>query len=103
MQEFGTNVDAEVLQNRKRMDQCDVVCLVYDSSDVNSFAYIAGLVEKYKIRHLTLVFISTKNDMDLVAQVFWFDLALFHSARCILSKLETLCAHFYFHQGEYDC
>lgn len=44
MQEFGPNVDAEILQNKKRMDQCDVVCLVYDSADVNSFAYVASLV-----------------------------------------------------------
>ncbi|KAI8904806.1 EF hand associated-domain-containing protein [Gorgonomyces haynaldii] len=70
MQEFGPNLDAEVLQNRKKMDQCDVVCLVYDSSDVNSFAYVAGLIEKYKIRHLPLVFIATKSDMDLVSQRF---------------------------------
>jgi mitochondrial Rho GTPase 1 len=44
MQEFGPNVDAEVLQNRKRMESCDVICLVYDSADVNSFAYVASLL-----------------------------------------------------------
>ena len=43
MQEFGPKGDAEVLSNRKKLEACDVICLVYDSSDVNSFAYIANL------------------------------------------------------------
>lgn len=42
MQEFPPKLDAEVLLKQKT-DACDVLCLVYDSSDVNSFAYVAGL------------------------------------------------------------
>jgi Ras family protein T1 len=43
MQEFGPNLDSEVLQNKKKMELCDLVCMVYDSADANSFAYIANL------------------------------------------------------------
>ncbi|KAI8899737.1 P-loop containing nucleoside triphosphate hydrolase protein [Globomyces pollinis-pini] len=68
MQEFGPNVDAEVLQNKKKMDACDLICLVYDSGDANSFAYVANLREKYKLDHCPVVFIASKSDTDLVAQ-----------------------------------
>jgi hypothetical protein len=44
MQEFGPNYDAEVLQNKKRLEACDVLVFVYDSGDVNSFAYVANLL-----------------------------------------------------------
>jgi Ras family protein T1 len=68
MQEYGPNLDAEVLQNKKRIDACDLICMVYDSADANSFSYVASLVEKYKIGHIPIVYIATKSDLDLVAQ-----------------------------------
>jgi Ras family protein T1 len=68
MQEFGPNLDSEVLQNKKRMDACDLICMVYDSADANSFAYVATLREKFKLDHLPIVYIATKSDLDLVAQ-----------------------------------
>ncbi|RUP48325.1 hypothetical protein BC936DRAFT_144713 [Jimgerdemannia flammicorona] len=43
MQEFGSRNEAEILQNRKRFEACDLLCFVYDSSDVNSFSYIVNL------------------------------------------------------------
>lgn len=43
MEEFGTQYEAEVLQNKKKLDKCDLLCFVFDSSDVNSFAYVANL------------------------------------------------------------
>ena len=43
MQEFSPQVDSEVLQNKKKIDACDVFCFVYDSGDANSFAYVANL------------------------------------------------------------
>jgi mitochondrial Rho GTPase 1 len=43
MQEFGSPYETEVLQNKRRMDACDLVCFVFDSSDPNSFAYVANL------------------------------------------------------------
>jgi hypothetical protein len=43
MQEFGPQFDALVLGNKKRMQECDVACFVYDSGDASSFAYVANL------------------------------------------------------------
>lgn len=43
MEEFGTQYEAEVLQNKKRLDKCDLLCFVFDSSDVNSFSYVVNL------------------------------------------------------------
>jgi Ras family protein T1 len=43
MQEFGPAFDAEVLQNKKKLEACDLICMVYDSTDTNSFAYVANL------------------------------------------------------------
>ncbi|KND04037.1 small GTP-binding protein domain [Spizellomyces punctatus DAOM BR117] len=68
MQEFGPKFDSEVLQNRKRLEACDVLCFLYDSGDVNSFAYVANLRNRYEIDHLPCVFVATKSDTDLVPQ-----------------------------------
>ncbi|KAI9346397.1 P-loop containing nucleoside triphosphate hydrolase protein [Zopfochytrium polystomum] len=68
LQEFGPNYDNEVLQNRKKMDACDAICFVYDSGDVNSFAYVANLRNRFGIRNIPCVFIGTKSDQDLVPQ-----------------------------------
>jgi len=43
MEEFGTQYEAEVLQNKKKLDKCDLLCFVFDSSDVNSFSYVVNL------------------------------------------------------------
>ena len=43
MEEFGTQYEAEILQNKKRLDKCDLLCFVFDSSDVNSFSYVVNL------------------------------------------------------------
>lgn len=43
MQEVGTKNEAEFLSNKKRLDACDLLCFVYDTSDVSSFEYVAEL------------------------------------------------------------
>ena len=43
MEEFGPQHEAEVLQDKKRLDKCDLLCFVFDSSDVNSFSYVVNL------------------------------------------------------------
>ncbi|KAI9207509.1 P-loop containing nucleoside triphosphate hydrolase protein [Polychytrium aggregatum] len=68
MQEFGSKYDSEVLQNRKKLDACDFLCFIYDSSDVNSFAYVAGIRSKFQVDHLPCIFVATKSDCDLVPQ-----------------------------------
>lgn len=43
MQEVEEKQVAEILSNKKRLDQCDLLCFVYDTSDANSFEYVAAL------------------------------------------------------------
>lgn len=43
MEEFGSQYEAEVLSNKKSLDRSDLLCFVFDSSDVNSFAYVVNL------------------------------------------------------------
>ncbi|KAL1922288.1 uncharacterized protein VTP21DRAFT_9827 [Calcarisporiella thermophila] len=68
MQEFGSKYEADVLQSRKKLDLCDLLLFVYDSSDANSFAHIANLRNQYDLDHLPCVFVATKSDLDLVEQ-----------------------------------
>ncbi|KAJ3338174.1 ERMES complex Ca(2+)-binding regulatory GTPase gem1 [Gonapodya sp. JEL0774] len=66
--EYPPRQDAEVLGNSRRLEQADVLVWVYDSSDVNSFAYVAGLRKKYPLDHIPQIFVSTKSDLDTVQQ-----------------------------------
>ncbi|KAI8809973.1 P-loop containing nucleoside triphosphate hydrolase protein [Cladochytrium replicatum] len=68
LQEWGPKLDAEILYNKKRLEACDVLCLVYDSNDPNSFAYLASLRNRFQIDHLPCVFVAAKSDLDLVTQ-----------------------------------
>jgi Ras family protein T1 len=68
MQEFGKNNEAEILKDRQKLDLADVIVFVYDSSDVNSFAYIAGLRTQYNLDEYPIIYVSTKCDSDLVQQ-----------------------------------
>ncbi len=36
-------LDQHVLEDKERMKNFDIVCYVYDTSDANSFSYVAGL------------------------------------------------------------
>ncbi|CAJ0760402.1 11353_t:CDS:10 [Entrophospora sp. SA101] len=43
LQEFGSRYEAEILQNKRKLDNCDLLCFVYDSNDADSFSYIVEL------------------------------------------------------------
>lgn len=68
MEEFGTQYEAEVLQNKKKLDKCDLLCFVFDSSDVNSFSYVVnlrvslgfGVCEDYLIHDIQLTTLLTR-------------------------------------------
>ncbi|KAG2225317.1 hypothetical protein INT45_005561 [Circinella minor] len=68
MEEIGASREAEILSGKQRLEACDLLCFVYDTSDVNSFGYVASLREKYKIDHVPTVFAATKCELDLVTQ-----------------------------------
>ncbi|KAI8093282.1 EF hand associated-domain-containing protein [Halteromyces radiatus] len=68
LEEVGAQREAEILSSKKRLEACDLLCFVYDTSDVNSFEYLANLREKYKLDHVPVVFVATKCELDLVTQ-----------------------------------
>ncbi|KAI7869486.1 EF hand associated-domain-containing protein [Spinellus fusiger] len=68
MQEIGADQEADILSSKKRLDACDLLCFVYNTSDVNSFGYVASLREKYKIEHVPVVFVATQCELDLITQ-----------------------------------
>lgn len=43
MQEVESSQVAEILSSKKKLEQCDLLCFVYDTSDANSFEYIYSL------------------------------------------------------------
>ncbi|CAJ0823011.1 13734_t:CDS:10, partial [Entrophospora sp. SA101] len=64
LQEFGSRYEAEILQNKRKLDNCDLLCFVYDSNDADSFSYIVEL----RVNHFPTVFVATKSDVELVQQ-----------------------------------
>ncbi|ORX62339.1 mitochondrial Rho GTPase [Hesseltinella vesiculosa] len=68
MEEIGADQEAEVLSSKKRLEACDLLCFVYDTSNAQSFDYLASLREKYKLDHVPVVFVATKCELDLVTQ-----------------------------------
>ncbi|KAJ2861921.1 ERMES complex Ca(2+)-binding regulatory GTPase gem1 [Coemansia aciculifera] len=67
MQEFGP-YDTSVLQSRRQLECCDLLVMVYDSSDPNSFAYLTNLRKNYSLDSVPVIFVATKSDLDYVEQ-----------------------------------
>ncbi|KAJ1784120.1 ERMES complex Ca(2+)-binding regulatory GTPase gem1, partial [Coemansia sp. RSA 1938] len=67
MQEFGP-YDTSVLQSRRQLESCDLLVMVYDSSDPASFAYLTDLRRNYSLDSLPTMFVATKSDLDYVEQ-----------------------------------
>ncbi|KAJ2400425.1 ERMES complex Ca(2+)-binding regulatory GTPase gem1 [Coemansia sp. RSA 2559] len=67
MQEFGP-YDTSVLQSRRQLECCDLLVMVYDSSDASSFAYVANLRANYSLDNVPVIFVATKSDLDYVEQ-----------------------------------
>lgn len=68
LQEFGAKQDHEWLEDKAKMEAADVLMLVYDSSDVNSFAYVEMLRRQHDLEMYPCVFVATKSDLDTVHQ-----------------------------------
>ncbi|KAI7831039.1 P-loop containing nucleoside triphosphate hydrolase protein [Kickxella alabastrina] len=60
MQEFGP-YDTSVLQSRRQLEACDLLVMVYDSSDPNSFSYLTNLRKNYSLDNVP-------SDLDYVEQ-----------------------------------
>ncbi|KAK6456179.1 rho-like GTPase [Scheffersomyces xylosifermentans] len=65
LEELGDHESA-ILENQSRLDQCDVICYTYDSSDPESFQYLVELREKYAhmLDEIPSVFVALKADLD---------------------------------------
>lgn len=66
LEELG-ELEPAILANRKRLDQCDVVCYTYDSSDPESFQYLIELRSKYGdlgLNECPSIFVALKADLD---------------------------------------
>lgn len=68
LQEFGGQENA-ILENKDKIKKCDVLCLVYDSSDPESFSYLVDLVNIHEaLQDLPVIFVALKADLDKVQQ-----------------------------------
>lgn len=65
LEELG-ELESAILENKSRLDQCDVICYTYDSSDPDSFQYLIDLRKKYadKLDEIPCVFAALKADLD---------------------------------------
>ncbi|KAI5961179.1 GEM1 [Candida pseudojiufengensis] len=64
LEELG-ELEPAILENNKRLDECDVICYTYDSSDPESFQYLVDLREKYShLDEIPSVFVALKADLD---------------------------------------
>lgn len=65
LEELG-ELEPAVLENQKRLDQCDVVCYAYDSSDPELFQYLLELRQKFAlfVSDIPSVFAALKADLD---------------------------------------
>lgn len=65
LEELG-ELEPAILENQRRLDQCDVICYTYDSSDPDSFQYLVELREKNSkfLDDIPSVFVALKADLD---------------------------------------
>jgi Ras family protein T1 len=64
LEELG-ELEPAVLENSSRLEECDVLCYAYDSSDPDSFAYLVNLRRKYpQLDKLPAVYVALKADLD---------------------------------------
>ena len=65
LEELG-ELEPAILLNQSRLDQCDVICYTYDSSDPESFQYLLDLRQKHAamLNGIPSVFAALKADLD---------------------------------------
>ncbi|KAI9794644.1 MAG: ERMES complex Ca(2+)-binding regulatory GTPase gem1 [Peltula sp. TS41687] len=68
LEELG-ELEPAILENKAKLDACDVLCFAYDSSDPDSFSHIVNLQKKYP--HLDdppTIYAALKADQDKTTQ-----------------------------------
>jgi mitochondrial Rho GTPase 1 len=68
IEELG-ELEPAILENRAKLDACDLICYTYDSSDPDSFSHIVSLREKYPhLDELPAIYTALKADQDKTTQ-----------------------------------
>jgi mitochondrial Rho GTPase 1 len=68
LEELG-ELEPAILENRSKLDACDLICYAYDSSDPDSFAHIVDLRRKYpQLDDLPAMYTALKADRDKTTQ-----------------------------------
>lgn len=68
LEELG-QLEPAILENRTKLDACDLVCYTYDSSDPDSFEHIVELRKKHpQLDELPSVYAALKADQDKTVQ-----------------------------------
>lgn len=65
LEELG-ELEPAILENKQRLDLCDVICYTYDSSDPSLFQYLVELRQKYSkmLDDVPSIFVALKADLD---------------------------------------
>lgn len=64
MEELG-ELEKAILDNKEKIDLCDVLCFAYDSSDPESFQHLIEVKQKYTyLDDIPSVFVALKADLD---------------------------------------
>jgi len=68
LEELG-EVETAILENRAKLDACDLICYAYDSSDPDSFCHIVELRKRHpQLDELPAIYTALKADKDKTTQ-----------------------------------
>ncbi|OTA56251.1 mitochondrial Rho GTPase [Hypoxylon sp. EC38] len=68
LEELG-ELEPAILENKARLDSCDLICYAYDSSDPDSFSHIVDLRKRYpQLDNLPSIYTALKADKDKTTQ-----------------------------------
>jgi Ras family protein T1 len=68
LEELG-ELEPAILENRAKLDACDLICYSYDSSDPDSFSHIVDLRKRFpQLDELPAIYTALKADKDKTTQ-----------------------------------
>lgn len=68
LEELG-ELEPAILENRAKLDACDLVCFTYDSSDPDSFSHIVALRQRFPyLDEVPAIYTALKADLDKTMQ-----------------------------------
>ena len=68
LEELG-ELEPAILENKAKLEACDLICYTYDSADPDSFSHIVQLRQKYPhLDNLPNMYVALKADLDKTTQ-----------------------------------